>query len=138
MPRKTYDELKNAAPSVQPFSLAEIREIALDAAGFEPEAVGAFVRKAVDKLIQKLEAKTTKHFAFEGIVQDEREMEDNAAQIKAASELIHIGADVTAMRRKSADEKPKGESVHAVNLVGWTINANVVPTEKLTDDATSI
>src|ERR1043166_445004 len=105
---------------------SEMRDLALEAAGFDPEAVGAFVRKGVEKLIEKLEAKKTQYFAFEGTVIDQRVDEDTAAQLKAATELVNIGADVMAMKRRAVEDTGSKRDI-TIDLSGWDFQMN--PTE---------
>lgn len=107
----------------------DIRDIALEAAGFDPKAVGEFVRQGVDKLIEKLSATKKSYFSHEGVVQDEREDADNAAQIKAASELIALGVEITAMKRRSGTETPQKPNV-VVDLSGWTVTTPLPTKDK--------
>lgn len=120
---------------VRPLTAADVREIALEAAGFTPEFAGEFTRKAVDKLIQKLEADKIQFFAFEGQVVDERVVQDTTSQIAAAKALADIGMSVAALNRKSAEEKPHTPTVN-IDLSGWTVQP---PAPKPEDpiDATS-
>jgi len=103
-------------------SVTEMREMTLRIAGFDPEEVGRFVRKAASKLEAMLEAKTTKFFTTEGKVTDSREIEDNTSQIKAAAELLDLGIDVMALKRSSGVEgnsASKGPVV--VDLSNWNV-----------------
>lgn len=134
--RKTLDEFKKngGIQDSYPFTLAEARSLTLEAAGFNPEEIGRLVRKATDKLEQKLSAKKVQFFTHEGVVTDERETEDNGAQIKAAEALADLGMDVMALRRRSTNDNPTPPTVN-VDLSGWTVQ-NVPTAEESTIDVT--
>lgn len=123
---KPVSELQKPAQAEFPLASA-VSEKALAAAGFSPEAVGEFVRKGVEKLVQKLEATKTTYFAFEGVVIDQREDEDTAAQLKAATELIRTGIDVMGMKKKPADSDSGPKPAINIDLSGWTVQAPKEP-----------
>lgn len=124
---QTSDVLKPSTPDHHSLTLAELRQITLDAAGFEPAEVGAMVRLGVEKLKQKLEATKTQFFAHEGVVIDEKICADNTAQLKAATELIAIGADVMALRRRSTENDGGKRQEIKIDLSGWTVTAPTEP-----------
>ena len=118
------------------FSVTELRQMALDAAGFTPESIGELVRAGVDKLLDKLSATKVSYFAFEGVVTDERVTQDHMAQIKAAEGLIAIGADMAALRRKVKEDAQPKPVAPSINLVGWTLNVQPPPPVVATVDVT--
>lgn len=116
------DVAKRLGQENYPITAAELRERVLDVAGFDPEAVGAWMKKSADKLVEKLDAKTTKFFTSEGRVTDSREVGDNASQIKAASELLSLGVDIMALKKQegSGGSTPRAISI---DLSGWSVQA---------------
>lgn len=85
---------RRTANDTLPVSIEECRALMLEAARFNPDELGEATRKGFDKLIDLLEAKTTKFASHDGIITDSREVSDNNAQRKAAEAIIQIGFDV--------------------------------------------
>jgi hypothetical protein len=98
-----------------------MRDLVLQAAGFDEKEVARFMRLAADKLIEKLDAKTTKILSHEGEETGRIELEDNAAQIRAAKELKDLGIDIAGLRTK-VDGNNKPPSHVTVDLSGWNIH----------------
>lgn len=117
-----------------PISIADARALTMTAAGYDAEAVGAFMRAATEKLIQKLEATKVQFFSHEGIVIEERVVEDTTSQLKAAEALADIGMDVMALRRRASGDNPTPAMVN-VDLSGWTVQSSP-PVEKDVKDVT--
>jgi hypothetical protein len=119
---KRRDELKKRGGNQDqyPISIADARQMTLDAAGFDPVEIGTFVRRSTDKLLEKLDATKVQYFTHEGVVTDERVTEDTTAQIAAAKALADIGMDVMALRRRSTNDTPAPPAVH-IDLSGWTV-----------------
>lgn len=73
-----------------PFNRETLRSELFVRAGVTPDVMGGLLKKAVAELDHQLEAVETKFFAHEGEVQDEREVEDNAARLAAIRETFAL------------------------------------------------
>ena len=98
-----------------PAPIEDFRIAMLKFAGLDPEYAGKELRKAIDKASSLLHAKKIQYFSDKGIVVDERETEDNGAQLRAAEILIGAVNDMYPVK--------KSDGANDVNLVvvvnGW-------------------
>lgn len=90
------------------FLLAQTRQAMLEASGLTADDL----RDAIRTHRRLLTAKTTKFFAHEGVVVDEREVDDNDAQ-KAAVDLLY---DVVGLKAPRAPAQTAGAIAVAVEI----------------------
>ena len=125
---QTSNGVNHILDTVQyPVSVAVIRERALVAAGFTPETVGAFMKKATEKLIDKLDATTTKFFTEKGQITDRVEVVDHTTQLSAATALIGIGIDVMGLKRRTERVETNETPRVVIDLSGWSVQPTVSP-----------
>lgn len=115
---------QGANQDIYPISAADVRKMTLEVAGFDPEFAGRVLKRAAEKMIEKLDATKTQFFAHEGEVISEREVVDHSTQLKAAEDLADLGMDVMGLRRRATDDKPTPPSI-TFDLSGWTISPPV-------------
>jgi hypothetical protein len=139
--RSNVNKIMNKTSVGEIAKVNEIRERALIAAGFTPENMGEYVRLAVDKLLDQLDARDTKFFSDHGTVTDEREVPDHATQRAAATELLRLGVDLTGLSLKKVTEA-SGPTNIVFDLSNWQVTQPPVieihdSTEEAIDDSPS-
>lgn len=122
-----------------PIVREDVRQLTLDAAGFDPQTAGAWLRRAAEKMVEKLDATKTQFFAHEGEIISRVEIIDHATQLKAAEDLSSLGIDVMGLRRRSTDDRPAPPQIN-IDLSGWSVNTpeqdepkNVSPRDRESD-----
>ncbi len=112
-PNKTQKEIANKLGITQPHfagTLAKphVRESMLDImdrAGVTDDFIAKKVRSLQD-------AKTTKFFAHEGVVQDEKTVDDNGTQLAATN----LAAEIRGHKQKKMDVTSNGNTIKALLL----------------------
>jgi hypothetical protein len=117
---KSVTGYKNEFQDQYPISRAEVRNMILEAAGFTPNEAALIMRKAMDKMLEKLEATKTQFFAFEGRVMDERELVDHGTQLKAAEDLAALGVEIMGLKQAASKDNPPPTRVN-IDLSGWQV-----------------
>ena len=92
-------------------TVEDVRKGLLQVAGVTKEELGAVVRKSLDKLVDKLDAKDSTTFQHLGTAGDTVYKDDNSTQLKAAEALL-----------KFTDTMPKGVQGQQTKTPHVTLN----------------
>lgn len=115
-PTGMVEAMKHSRPDFNP---VELRRSVMEAAGFDVTYLGNKLRRNMEKLAELQEVTKTEYYTYQGEVCDEREVADNATQLKATMAMNDLITNITAMNIRQQAAPAEIPDVNFVLNIPW-------------------